>query len=278
MEWSPEAKEAISKVPFFVRSRVKRRVEQEAKSRGDKRVLMEHVLACQRRYLTSMEEEVRGYQVDGCFGPSGCPNRAVVIEGLLGDIEACCRGRDLKGFLKGRVKGPLKLHHEFRISVSDCPNACSRPQIADVGLIGVRRPAKDRTAPCTQCWQCIEVCKEDALKVDGEGAALDESRCVKCGQCIDVCPTGHLIENGRGYLLLVGGKLGRHPRLAQQICGILSEGQEVIAAIEACIDFYMENCRSGERMGEIMEREGVAKLEGKLKGLTLVKETGRKGG
>ena len=36
-----------------------------------------------------MEEEVKGYQVETCFGPTGCPNRAVdweiskMIEDLL---------------------------------------------------------------------------------------------------------------------------------------------------------------------------------------------------
>ena len=58
---------------------------------------------------------------------------------------------NLKEFLKERVKGPLKLHHEFRVSVSDCPNACSRPQIVDLGLIGALRPGPGEGA-CTERW------------------------------------------------------------------------------------------------------------------------------
>ncbi len=36
MEWTKEADESIQKVPFFVRKRVRARVEKEAKSAGKK--------------------------------------------------------------------------------------------------------------------------------------------------------------------------------------------------------------------------------------------------
>ncbi len=88
-----------------------------------------------------MENELSGYQVETCSGPRGCPNRAVVCEGLAEEIEQRLAKQDLRSFLKRIVRGPLKIHHELRISVSDCPNACSRPQIADIGLIGALHPA-----------------------------------------------------------------------------------------------------------------------------------------
>jgi len=34
MEWTPEAEDAVKKVPFFVRKRVKARVEKEAREAG----------------------------------------------------------------------------------------------------------------------------------------------------------------------------------------------------------------------------------------------------
>jgi hypothetical protein len=43
MEWSPEAEAAIKKVPFFVRKRVRSRVEQDAKQAG--KTVVKHVLA-----------------------------------------------------------------------------------------------------------------------------------------------------------------------------------------------------------------------------------------
>ena len=43
MNWSSEAKEALSKVPFFVRKRVRKRVEEEVARSGDKEVAIKHV-------------------------------------------------------------------------------------------------------------------------------------------------------------------------------------------------------------------------------------------
>jgi hypothetical protein len=34
-----------------------------------------------------MASEIKGYQIETCFGPRGCPNRAAVSDQLLKDIE-----------------------------------------------------------------------------------------------------------------------------------------------------------------------------------------------
>ena len=87
MKWSREAKEALSRVPFFVRKRVKKRVEEETASCGAEEVAIEHVRTCQKRFLDRMEDEVKGFQVETCFGPGGCPNRAVNSDGLPKKLE-----------------------------------------------------------------------------------------------------------------------------------------------------------------------------------------------
>jgi len=103
MKWSAEAKEALSKVPFFVRKRVKGRVEEEAAHCGAGEVRLEHVKTCQKRFLNQMEDEVKGYQVETCFGASGCSNRAVISEDFPKKVEKRLAGRDLKSFLKDRT-------------------------------------------------------------------------------------------------------------------------------------------------------------------------------
>src|SRR5512138_1429079 len=115
MKWTDEASEAIAKVPFFVRKRVRRRVEEEAVGSGASSVTLEHVKNGQKRFLNQMEEEVKGFQVEACFGPTGCPNRAVVFEDFPKKVEALLAKRNLKSFLKEKAQGPLKLHHEFRV-------------------------------------------------------------------------------------------------------------------------------------------------------------------
>jgi dissimilatory sulfite reductase (desulfoviridin) alpha/beta subunit len=259
MKWADEANEAVSKVPFFVRNRVRKGVEEEAARCGATEVRLEHVKSCQKRFLNQMEDEVKGYQVETCFGPSGCPNRAVIYEDFPRKIEDClARRRDLKSFLKEKVKGPLKMHHEFRVSISDCPNACSRPQIADLGLIGARSP-KVTDVPCNQCGACVQVCREGAISLREDKPILDPSKCLSCNQCITACSTGTLQEKERGYRVLAGGKLGRHPRLAVEIPGIYG-WEETLRAVGRFLDHYQQHCRHGERLGEILERTGTKEI------------------
>ena len=264
MKWSAAAEEAVSRVPFFVRKRVKRKVEEEAALRGATEVRVEHVEASRKRFLENMENEVNGYQVETCFGTGACPNRIRNDADLVARIEETLSSKDLKSFLKDRVRGPLKLHHEFRVSVSGCPNACSRPQIVDVGILGARRPVIGEE-DCSRCSACVEVCREGALVLPEDSGApiIDDDACLACGQCIGVCPTGTLLEGESGYRVLIGGKLGRHPRLGIELEDIYPISG-VLEILDGCLEMYMSHCREGERFGELLHREGVALLLEKL--------------
>jgi anaerobic sulfite reductase subunit C len=255
MKWTEDAQKLLSRVPFFVRGKVKERVEEEAVRCGARVVTPMHVDECKNRFLNRMEEEVRGFRVETCFGTSGCPNRAVVSDGLANKIEKRLSDRNLKAFLRDRVKGPLKLHHEFRVSISECPNACSRPQIADFGLVGACMPAVG-PEPCSSCGACVEVCQERAVLLQDGSPRVDPLKCLGCGQCVKACPSGTLIVRSTGHRVLLGGKLGRHPRLAEETPDI-HEQEGVLEILASCLEFYERNCTKGERFGEILERLGV---------------------
>lgn len=76
MKWTAEAENAVKKVPFFVRKRVRARVEKEAAEAGKARITIAEVTATQARFLSKMETDIQGYQIETCFGSGGCPNRA----------------------------------------------------------------------------------------------------------------------------------------------------------------------------------------------------------
>ena len=254
MKWTKEAEEAVSRVPFFVRKRVKKKVEEEAERNNSRVVTLDHVQNSQKRFLKEMDQEVKGFQVETCFGPSGCPNRAVDCEGMDQELEQELVKRDLKTFLKERVQGPLKMHHDFRVSLSCCPNACSRPQIVDFGIIGIRHP-KITEETCSQCRACIEVCKEDAIHIEesSEKPVIDFEKCLSCGQCITACPTGTLDEDSQGFRVLVGGKLGRHPQLGKDLGKIYSK-EEMFKQLNHYLDLYQTHNQKGERLGEVLNR------------------------
>ena len=262
MQWNEQAAAAVGKVPFFIRKRVRKRVEEEAQRAGASVVTIEHVERCKQRFMKNMEDEVQGWQVETCFGPGGgCPNSVGPEPELAAQIEAHLASLDLKAELKKRVAGPLKMHHEFRVSVSDCPNACSRPQIVDVGLIGAVRPEVTEEA-CSGCGGCVETCREGAVHLDRGGAGpplIEPDKCLACGHCLKACPTGTLVAGLTGYRILVGGKLGRHPQLGQELPGIFT-AEETVEVVKRCAAHFLRHNRHGERFGEILQRTGCGKL------------------
>ena len=84
---------------------------------------------------------------------------------------------------------------------------------------------------------------------------ISEAECLFCRACIRECPTGSLEEAEQGYRVLLGGKLGRHPRLAKEIEGLRGE-EAVHAIVEQCLDIYQAHCREGERFALILDRVG----------------------
>ncbi len=259
MQWTGEAEAAIQKVPFFVRSKVRARVEAEAAAAGRHQVTLAEVEASRRRFVSGMSREVQGYRVEGCFASGGCPNRIGDGSRLLERIEGVLRKADLLSFLRATVDGPLKFHHEFRVSLAECPNSCSQVQIKDVGILAASVPRLTE-APCSACGSCVEACPDDAVSLEGQGPPeIDFWRCMRCGRCVAACPTGTLAESVAGYRVQLGGKLGRHPRLARQLPGIYSEDQ-VVAIVEACVALYKEKSRHGRRFAEVLDEEAFEAL------------------
>lgn len=258
MKWQADAEAEVKKAPFFVRKRVRQRVEAQVSAEGRQVVTLDDVQAAKKRFLSRMGEEVQGFQVEACFGSQGCPNRVIEDSGLVQSIEKVFLDQDLRGFLERTVPGPLKLHHEFRVALADCPNACSQPQIKDIGLIGAAAPLRTEI-PCSGCGACQEVCREAAVAVDpvGHGPVFEWDRCVRCGQCIGACPTGTIGCGERGYRLLIGGKLGRHPRLAEELPG-LYDADTILHLLECCVRYYKEYSKGGERFAALVERAGPA--------------------
>jgi dissimilatory sulfite reductase (desulfoviridin) alpha/beta subunit len=157
-----------------------------------------------------------------------------------------------------------KPHHRLRIAVAACPNACSRPQICDIGLIACSSPAQTGSA-CTMCGRCLLACRESALGPEGDRVALDPARCVGCGACPAVCPTRALAATPPILRLLLGGHLGRHPEwaieLPLRITPALLE-PVLISLIELLIRFS----KPGETTGHTIRRTGIGTITRALEG------------
>jgi anaerobic sulfite reductase subunit C len=253
MKWSAQAEAAINAVPFFIRKKVRKKVEAHAQSRGKTGVDLEDVTSLKKLFLSKngMEKQVRGYDISTCFGGEGCPNTANSCAELLVDIQGLMEKADILSFLKASVPEGIKFHHEFRVSLSDCPNACSRPQIVDIGIIGAVRPRRGEKE-CTQCMACVDACPDGAICLTTkEYPLIDANLCLLCGKCITACPTGTIETAENGFRVLLGGRLGRHPRLAMEVPGIQSK-RKVLTIVENCLSFYKTHSKNGHRFSKIL--------------------------
>lgn len=139
-------------------------------------------------------------------------------------------------------------HQQFRIAAALCANGCSQPHIADFGLIAT---AKIAVSPekCMACGRCLTVCAEGALSL-AQGIRLDSGRCLGCLACVRVCPESALVMETSGYRVLLGGRLGRHPRLAHEL-GFFSE-QETLKILSTTLALFTEHHRPGFRLGDLI--------------------------
>ncbi len=107
-------------MPFFVRKRVRKRVEEAAIRSGAEQVHLEHVQRWAERYLNRMEDEVKDCQVETCFGPSGCPNRAVIDDEMAGLLEERISKRNGRPWLKDRKRKKSKKISILNIGQGSC--------------------------------------------------------------------------------------------------------------------------------------------------------------
>lgn len=57
-------------------------------------------------------------------------------------------------------------------------------------------PGHYRPVVCVQCGKCAEVCPQDAIQSNENGAYIvDKQKCTNCGTCVSVCPTGVVFQH-----------------------------------------------------------------------------------
>lgn len=199
------------------------------------------------------------YDLVRCRGAAGggCPYALPVDPGFLAALAAAVAASGWPEFLARKLGGPAHRHHRFQLAVSACANGCSRPQIADVGLIRASRPQIDPAA-CTGCGACTAACPDGAVSVVDGLAVIDRTACLACGRCVRACPTGTMSE-APGWRVLLGGWLGRRPRLADELPGLV-DGTAALDVLEASLARYMAAWRPGLKLGDLVAAEGVGRF------------------
>ncbi len=140
---------------------------------------------------------------------------------------------------------------KMRIALSGCPNACTSPMLNEIGIIGRVRPLRT-PGLCTGCGTCVEYCKERAIVIKRGISVLDPAKCVQCGVCVRSCPFDLLKADDRHYLILVGGRRGRHPRIGRELMTVENEDL-VIYVIEKIVNWVYRRAWSGRLLSEQLD-------------------------
>ena len=186
-----------------------------------------------------------------------CTHSLVDKPGMVEQIEqAVGESVWVKDLQRRDECGPSE-HKRLKIAFSACPNACTQPQIKDIGVIAIRMPTGIGSC-CDGCGQCEDVCREEAIAVrDGLAKRLPE-RCVGCGACAGACPQNAIVSEGLRFRILAGGAMGRHPRWGQELCVV--EGPRVAEVIGCFLEKTAQRAEAGEKVACVVERIGLSEL------------------
>jgi dissimilatory sulfite reductase (desulfoviridin) alpha/beta subunit len=66
-----------------------------------------------------------------------------------------------------------------------------------------------------------------------------------------------ILGTAKGFVVFVGGKMGKNPRLADQLPFEISSQEHLLSLIEATLNWYIANGADGERFGSTIDRLGI---------------------
>jgi anaerobic sulfite reductase subunit C len=261
--WQPEAKEALKRVPLPVRALARSRIEKRVSSQGRGLVTLADYEKAERRFKSVMGDKssdelvalmpadnkpgVEMVVVNACRSQlSGCPNVLIDTDPWQAAVQEVIRQGGYSERMRARVYDPRVLfHHKLKVSISGCPNGCSRPQIADIGLVGFVRPGLDEDC-CLPCGLCAKVCPDQAISLDTGLPRFDRGACQGCTKCFNACETQCISLSHPGVRVLLGGRLGRHPHLGRVVCELASpEGLKPL--LREWLEQYLEESEAGMR-------------------------------
>lgn len=191
-----------------------------------------------------------GYKLEHCR--KNCVKSCMDWSELYDQLEQVLTGLDIYFHLEKRSH-KVHYHQIAKIALSGCPNGCSQPQIRDIGISGYLSP-KLTDNYCSGCQVCINACLENALTWKNEEVVLDLDLCLNCGECIRACTTGRIKPGESGWVLYLGGRLGRHPQLAR-ISGLEKNNEDVTHRIQSILEDYLENALPTERLNQFLNRQ-----------------------
>jgi sulfite reductase alpha subunit len=215
-----------------------------------------------------------------CLGKSRCEFACIDTQAICHDFT-----NEYQDFLH-RPAFPYK----FKFKFDGCPNCCvasiARSDLAFIGLwkdnIRIDKKAVEAYlggeikpnagAHSGRDWgkfdiqkEVIDLCPTECMWMEGKTLKINNKECNHCMHCINVMPQALRIGKDTGCAILLGGKA---PILDGAQMGTLivpfiecePPYTSIKDLIEKLFEFWMEEGKNRERVGETMKRLGLAKI------------------
>ena len=113
--------------------------------------------------------------------------------------------------------------------------------------------------------EVIALCPTECMKYENGKLEIDNSNCTRCMHCINVMPRALKPGKEKGLSILAGAKApildgAQMGSLLVPFVKVEEPYDEIKEVIEAVWDWWMEEGKNRERLGELMKRQGFQKL------------------
>ncbi len=204
-----------------------------------------------------------------CIGPARCECALIDTLGIMKYFMT------EDGYLDD-IQFP-RFPHKSKMKISGCPNDCARgSHKADIFLVGVFRDApkvdqeklQEAIGKGNDLEHVIKRCPggDGTMLYDGKTLKINSDQCLHCMYCINKFPGAIRPGDDRGTAILLGSKSrGKYgPMLPKVLVPFVKatppEYREIFDIIDKVIDYWDENAKKKERMGDFIYRVGFVKL------------------
>jgi len=215
-----------------------------------------------------------------CIGSSRC-------EYACYDTQALCY--DLTQEYQDELHRPA-FPYKFKFKFDGCPNGCVASiarsdmsfigtwkdeirvdQEAVAGYVGGEIPS-NAGAHAGRDWGAFDIQKEvvglcptNCMKYEAGKLEINNKECVRCMHCINVMPRALRVGKDTGCSILVGAKApildgAQMGSLLIPFIKVEEPYDEIKKIIEDVWDWWMEEGKNRERLGELIKRQGLQKI------------------
>ncbi len=163
--------------------------------------------------------------------------------------------------------------YKFKIKISACPNDCvAAIARSDLAVIGTwkgdieidQKQVQEYAKTMNIQAEVVDLCPTKCMSWDGKTLKIDDRECNRCMHCINLMPKALRQGKERGAAILVGGKA---PIVHGALLGwvvvpfmkLEPPYTELIEFINKTFEWWDENGKMRERLGELINRLGMGK-------------------